>query len=108
MKRLAVRLLVCWLALLTVTSSLNVEEEEPLRNLLERFPTLLNVNPIQQYQYKLAEDLDWGGSWHADVSQLCSGGSGWQVHGIKCDGAGHVSEIRLYAPLSSYLLVTEH
>ena len=97
MNRLLVSWVTCLVALMAVASALEPSEVETLRTILETFPALLRVNPIERYTYNMPVDYDWGGDWTPDMSETCTGGSGWQRHGIFCNSEGHISEIRLYA-----------
>jgi hypothetical protein len=97
MKRLAVSLFICFLALFNVVRSLSPPEKEALEQILATFPGLLNVNPIEIYQYSAPDDVDWGGSWTTDMSETCTGGTGWQRQGLFCDSEGHISKIRFSA-----------
>lgn len=85
-------ILVVVCAVLTTSAALDPSEVVVLRRIITAFPQLSLV----QQDVNLYVDMNGPSkSWPNDLSTVCSGSDGYDVHGIFCS-AGHVQGIYLY------------
>jgi len=87
MNRMTLVLLVVLLALSGSTQAITVQEASALNDLLSFFPSLLQV-------YRDPSNPDYGTSWRyitaSDALSICAGAAGYELHGLHCDGFGHI------------------
>ena len=103
MKWIILAIMLGLLALSHSARAVSSEEMLALEQILAWYPALSNVNPYDQYAYLNQEDRDWGGSWTKPMSEVCSGGNGWDIHGVECRN-GHIVSIRLYGLIFLFYL----
>lgn len=95
-------LLLC--AWIPTSAALDASEALALAEIFAAFPAL----SIVQQDNSLYADMNGPSkSWPSDLSTVCSGGDGYQIHGIFCF-SGHVTGIYLYVRSIAFFAIRSH